>query len=659
MPNYANTFSVTITTTNYSDSISGMASNVVTRSNAQLPTSGVCPTSGYTGATTVTSPDIGVTNDNCYEYTLTGTANDGSSASVTSSPVLVDTTAPTVTGTVIGQSSGAVVNGFVKKNTGYYVYANATDTVSGVSTVTASVANVTTGQTAVPLSSTGGPFTAPGGGSYTYRSAQLTSNASQSDGAVNYTVNATDNAGNTSSYSNNGSVTFDSTAPTGGAISVPAYVKTLSVTITSTNYGDSGSGIASNVITRSAGQAPSSGLCPASGYTGATTVTSPDTGIANGLCYVYTLTGTDNLGNTANVTSSPVLADTTAPTVIVTYPVASTTYGANWTGTITGTAGDAASGVASTVVAVEDTTAGTWWNGTSFAASSQTFVATGGTPAAWTLALAAGNLSSGHTYTVTAKATDGAGNVTTSSTVTFTYNTTPPSLSITNPTSAIYNSANDTWQTSWANPSGSSSSSLGIQGVQYTLQAPSGEYWNGSAWQSGTVSNATTGTTAWSVTFPNTNFALTGGGSGTYTLSVTATDNVGNTTTTPVTFYVDYNPSNTVFVSPSGSNSNSGLTSSAPKLTVAAALTAAASAGRTVIAVAAASRRIHIRRREPRHHQHQQRCEHRGRMEHEHLAAHDHVDLRGHHHRQPDRRRNHRRQQRHTAAAHRPGSRYE
>ena len=52
----------------------------------------------------MTSPDTGVTNGNCYEYTLTGTANDGSSSSVTSSPVLVDTTAP-VTSITLSPSS--------------------------------------------------------------------------------------------------------------------------------------------------------------------------------------------------------------------------------------------------------------------------------------------------------------------------------------------------------------------------------------------------------------------------------------------------------------------------------------------------------------------------------------------------------------------------
>jgi hypothetical protein len=74
-------------------------------------------------------------------------------------------------------------------------------------------------------------------------------------------------------------------------------------------------------------------------------------------------------------------------------------------------------------VAIEDTTADQWWNGTAFAATSQTFVAASGT-ASWSLALGAGSLTAGDSYSVVAQATDSASNVGTSSTVSFTYGTT-------------------------------------------------------------------------------------------------------------------------------------------------------------------------------------------------------------------------------------------
>jgi glucose/arabinose dehydrogenase len=72
-------------------------------------------------------------------------------------------------------------------------------------------------------------------------------------------------------------------------------------------------------------------------------------------------------------------------------------------------------------VAVENTTTKRWWNGTSFSATSQTFVTASGTTS-WKLALAVKYLTSCDSYGVIAQATDSLGNVDTSSTVTFTYN---------------------------------------------------------------------------------------------------------------------------------------------------------------------------------------------------------------------------------------------
>jgi hypothetical protein len=78
-------------------------------------------------------------------------------------------------------------------------------------------------------------------------------------------------------------------------------------------------------------------------------------------------------------------------------------------------------------VAIEDTSATMWWNGTAFAASSQTFVAATGNTT-WLLALAAENLTAGDSYSVVAQATDSAGNLGTSSTVSFTYGSTAQAL---------------------------------------------------------------------------------------------------------------------------------------------------------------------------------------------------------------------------------------
>src|SRR5207244_2428695 len=122
----------------------------------------------------------------------------------------------------------------------------------------------------------------PAGGPYDSSAISWTS----ASGAPTIPVSGTDAAGNSSSATTL-TLALDNGGPTGGSISVPAYATSTSVTISSGNYTDGGSGIASNVITRSNGQSPIGGVCPAVGtFTGATVVSSPDTGVVNGQCYV-------------------------------------------------------------------------------------------------------------------------------------------------------------------------------------------------------------------------------------------------------------------------------------------------------------------------------------------------------------------------------------
>lgn len=231
-------------------------------------------------------------------------------------------TAPTIA-TVISQAAGTSVNGFVKKNAGYYVYANVTDNSgTGIQSVTANVANVTTGDTAIAL--TAGSYTAPGGGSYNYRSALLTSNASQGDGAVSYTVNAKDNLNNTSTYSNNGSVTFDTTAPT-GSVSVPAYTNSTSVSVTfsaTDNTGGSGVSAAGGQLMRASatlsnGTCGSYGSYSAVGSAGVSSAYS-DTTVTSGNCYEYEYVVSDNIGNQGTIgPSGSVKVDTGSPTFAI------------------------------------------------------------------------------------------------------------------------------------------------------------------------------------------------------------------------------------------------------------------------------------------------------------------------------------------------------
>jgi hypothetical protein len=127
---------------------------------------------------------------------------------VTAAP---DFVAPAITATVVAKSQGGVT-GFVRKGGTYFVYANVSaDTgnpASGLSTVKANAAELTSGQTAATM--TAGTYTA-GGVSYNYRSAELTANAAL-DGTKNYSVTATDVAGNAGTVS--GTAVVDTVAPT-------------------------------------------------------------------------------------------------------------------------------------------------------------------------------------------------------------------------------------------------------------------------------------------------------------------------------------------------------------------------------------------------------------------------------------------------------------
>src|SRR5581483_114715 len=80
-------------------------------------------------------------------------------------------------------------------------------------------------------------------------------------------------------------------------------------------------------------------------------------------------------------------------------------------------------------VAIQDG-GGNYWNGATFGSASIVYNATGGTVGAWTYSTATlvGQLTDGHTYTITARSTDAAGNTGTA-TRTFVYDTTAPTVS--------------------------------------------------------------------------------------------------------------------------------------------------------------------------------------------------------------------------------------
>ena len=271
-------------------------------------------------ATPTSCNDTTVPNGS-YTYTVTAVYHSWS-ASGTSGSVSVNVAAPTVTGTVIGQASGAAVPGYVQDNAGYYVYANVTDNSgTGIQSVTANLVNVTSGDTAMSL--TAGSFTAPGGGSYAYRSGPITSNPSQADGLVHYSVNATDNSARTSTYSNNGSVSFDTSAPTVATPTVTGgYYTSPSVPVSFGTVTDNsgGSGVNNSTIVLQRDQAVlnnnSCGTFPGTFSTTVTLVGGNDTSVSSGYCYRYRQQATDNVGNVGTSPSSnTAMVDAIAPVV--------------------------------------------------------------------------------------------------------------------------------------------------------------------------------------------------------------------------------------------------------------------------------------------------------------------------------------------------------
>jgi len=142
----------------------------------------------------------------------------------------------------------------------------------------------------------------------------------------------------------------------------------------------------------------------------------------------------DVAGNVEAVRTASVQVriDRTAPTVAITYPVsgsvANTTRwnaGCSPVG-ICGSRSDALSGVSGVSVMVRRLSDSRYWNGSTWVTAATSLPATG--TANWVLPIAAGQLTNGVSYAVTATATDLAGNTATANS-TFTYDTSDPQVS--------------------------------------------------------------------------------------------------------------------------------------------------------------------------------------------------------------------------------------
>jgi hypothetical protein len=519
------------------------------------------PSASYTDST-------GLSSGNCYRYRYVVGDQLGNQTTYTSNvDAKIDTSVPSVSAVTPSNASGNTfvngstvwVNGQAGKSGAFDVGATATDGQSGILKVNfpAFGSTSSTDQSSTPYSL-----------HYTWSGAIT---------AGSKTVTATNNA----TLTNTGSFTVssDTTNPTGGSITAngsasQSYNTSGNISLSVTNFTDAGSGIASNVVTR-ASATLTNGSC---GSFGGSTVVggSSDTGLASG-CYQYTLTGTDNVGNTATATSAIVIVDTVAPSSALTFPTTSgpfnaTSWNAGASSKITGTASDASpsSGLANVQVSVQKS-GGNYWNGTSFGSASEVKTTASGT-SSWTLAFAAANFATtgggDGSYIVRVYATDNAGNTqATATSQTFTYDNTAPSASVTFPSNnGNYNASG--WTSGGTTPCGSSGTicgqasdtTSGISGassITLTItRTGNSTTWTGSTFSSGTntvhPTTYNSGTGLWTYTFPSGNFPA----DGTYSVAVQATDAAGNTSTTATNSLIYDNTAPTVSVTFPANNGN-------------------------------------------------------------------------------------------------------
>jgi len=276
-------------------------------------------------------------------------------------------------------------------------------------------------------------------------------------------------------------------------------------------------------------------------------LTLPKSDLTSGDSYEVTVEATDSYGNLGTSPTVTFTYNTALPSVTITYPANTTAYGSNWAGSISGTAASnarAGTSITGVSVAVENTTTGKWWNGTSFSGASQSLQTATGTTS-WSLPLGGSSLTSGDAYSVIAEATDSAGNTGTSSTMTFTYcvKTSPPTVMITYPVNNAKYGSNRA-----GSITGTASSNAGagtaITGVSVAVENTTTKRWrNGSSFSttSQTYVAVSGSTTSWSL--PLATKSLTSGDS--YSVTAQATDSlksVGTSSTVTFTYYAKAAP---------------------------------------------------------------------------------------------------------------------
>jgi hypothetical protein len=266
-------------------------------------------------------------------YAVQGSSN-GPAASYSWS---IDTTAPTQAVALANGASGAYLNEsslYYKSNTAgsFKLVDTVSDSASGsASAVFPAIATTGWSHAAETVST-------PSGGPYTSSTFSWAASPAVPSG---YAISGNDVAGN--AVSTPLAFISDSTAPSAGALSVNGTAanttgsssqatNSTSFAIDSrTNYADSGSGLQSSVLTVQS-ETLSGSTCGAPGsggpFASQTTITgtAQPSGIVAGYCYLYTLTGTDNVGNVASI--STVVIDNVLSFRVSSQPTSVTAAGA-------------------------------------------------------------------------------------------------------------------------------------------------------------------------------------------------------------------------------------------------------------------------------------------------------------------------------------------
>jgi hypothetical protein len=273
--------------------------------------------SQWVNAGTVASIQItGLTNTSAIgsyssQITTNGSSVGGPSipldSGITAAVVIGDTTPPT--------GSISYTNGYNTSGTVAVTF-SATDNGTGVDTAAGQLKRASATLSGGSCGSFGTfENVGPEGVSSPYGDSSVATNT-----CYEYEYVVPDNYGLQGTITSASIVKVDTTAPSGGSVSVPAYSKTTSVAVTFSAGTDAGSGInAATPQLKRASAALTNGSCGSFGAfenVGSAGPTSPfsNTGLENGNCYEYEYLVSDNAGNSVTYgPSTPVEVDTTAP----------------------------------------------------------------------------------------------------------------------------------------------------------------------------------------------------------------------------------------------------------------------------------------------------------------------------------------------------------